>query len=502
LFTFPAPTATLSRMEPLSIDVLVIGSGGAGLRAAIAAAEEGCKTLVISKGTPALGTATLMSDGFFASSGHGLSPADHATMTQEIGYHLNKPEMVKVFCEETPARLHELQNRGVPFMAGPGGIRAPKVRLGRMIVPKALMAWAIEVGVTFLGWTTATDLLTDDGRVVGCIGLSKGRPVSLRAKATVLCTGGASGLFLFHDNPMTNIGDGLGLAARAGATLRDMEFAQFYPFVTNQPGAPQVLLAPPLSDIGRIINDQNEDLVEKYGLAGFIPLGVKARDRLSRALFQEHLSGRYVFLDLRSMTNDDWKHPNAGEQLRSLLESRFHCASAPLPIMPVAHFTMGGVEIDDNGWTGKAGLFAAGEVAHGLHGANRMGGNALSETLVFGARAGRAAAEYARSLSLGSNMPVSQGREIANPPQGASPLSILKRLKETLWKYCGPVRTGVGLRQGIKIIENLKQEKLVWRNTADVTLANSLENAFHTALNILEAALARRNSLGAHYRED
>jgi fumarate reductase (CoM/CoB) subunit A len=487
-------------MDETITDVLIVGSGAAGLRAAIAAAEAGCRTLVISKGTPTLGSATLMSDGFFASSGSDLSLEDHIRMTEESGYHLNNPELVRIFCAETPERLQELQRRGGGFTISPGGMRAPKIRLGRSAIPSALERWAVEAGVAFRGWTTATDLLVHEGRIAGSLVLSRGRNIIVRAKATILCTGGTSALFLFHDNPVTNVGDGFTLASRAGANLRDMEFAQFYPFVTNQPGAPRILLTPPLSDVGKIINDHGEDLVEKYSLGGFIPLGVKARDRLSRALFQEHLAGRRAFVDLRTMTDADWKHPNAGEKLRGLLEGRFHAGITPVPVMPAAHFTMGGIEIDVDGFTGKEGLFAAGEATCGLHGANRMGGNALSETLVFGSRAGRAAAEYAKSHGFPKITTV-KPRSTSHRKDGASPLALLRRLKEGVWKHCGPVRTTAGLEEGISLIEELKRKDVRCSNAVDAEWAATLDNALGTARTIFEAAIARRSSIGAHYRE-
>jgi aspartate oxidase len=487
-------------MEEIKTDVLVIGSGGAGLRAAISAAESGCRTLVVSKTTPVLGSATLLSDGFFGSSGLGMTCADHVRITMETGYGLNNPEMVEVFTKEAPIRLEELTRRGVPFMMDKGGMRAPKIRLGHMSVPHVLEKWAVEAGATLMGWTTVTDLITADGLIVGCTGLSKGHQIAIHTKSIILCSGGASGLFLFHDNPMTNLGDGYALAARVGAVLKDMEFAQFYPFVTSVPGKPRILMTPPLSDGGEIVNDKEEDLIEKYDLGAFRPLGMKARDRLSRALFQEYQSGHPVFLDLRAISEDTWQHPNAGQKLRRFLESRYRCNVSPIPIMPAAHFTMGGVEIDIDGRTSVKGLFAAGELACGLHGANRMGGNALSETLVFGARAGIAAAAWARSVSLANRITVKQPLDAAS--SGPTPLAIVKRLKEALWKYGGPIRTHDGLIHGIEIVDQIEKERPARHSMAEAALAASIPNCLFTARSILEAALSRRESLGAHYRED
>ncbi len=500
VFTFLSMPLRMVTMEEIRTDVLVIGSGAAGLRAAIAAAQEGCGTLLVSKGTPALGSATILSDGFFASSGSGMDPAEHTRLTLETGYHLNRPEMVKLLAQETPARLEELARRGLVFAEGAGGMRAPRVRLGNTAVPHVLMRWAVDAGVTAVGWTTVADLTKVEGRVSGASAVSKGRPVQILAKATVLCTGGASALYLSHDNPTTNVGDGYAIAARAGATLKDMEFIQFYPLVTSEPGKPRVLIGPPFADVGRIVNDRGEDLVEKYGLSALKPLGLRARDRLSRALYQEQMAGRRVFLDLRSMTEEDWRHPGAaGAGVRAFYETRYGCRTEPLPVMPAAHFTMGGVVIDDSGRTGVEGLFAAGEVAWGLHGANRMGGNALSEALVFGARAGTAAASRARSASHRAMDRPSILSELSSA--GTTPLSVLKRLRETLWTHCGPVRTREGLARGAALIDQLKKEPIACRDTHQEAMVTTVSSALFVARRILESAQSRQESLGAHYLE-
>lgn len=488
-------------MEELKTDVLVIGTGGAGLRAAIAAAEAGCATLLISKGSPMLGSATLLSDGFFTVSGAGMEPAEHVRLTLETGYHLNDPALVKVLSEEAPARLAELTLHGATLIESNGGMRSPRVRLGNMPIPGILGLWAARAGVSVMGWTTVIDLAVDAGRVAGCSALVQGRPVCIRAKATILCTGGASALFRYHDNPITSLGDGYAIAARAGAHLQDMEFIQFYPLITDEPATPRVLIMPPLADVGRVVNDKGEDLVEKYGLGSFRPLGLRARDRLSRALFQEHLAGSSIFLDLRSMTDKDWLDPAAGKVLQHLFETRYATSAKPLPIMPAAHFTIGGIPIDPHCKTNVEGLFAAGEVTCGLHGANRMGGNALSEALVFGARAGAAAAEWAHSTTLGKA--VAPAPETKAPSTGTeSPLAVLRRLKSALWQYCGPVRCAQGLSTGIEVLGALERQPLSCRGAFDAALAASLRNGFYTARAILEAAQSRHESIGAHFRTD
>ena len=168
--------------------------------------------------------------------------------------------------------------------------------------------------------------------------------------------------------------------------------------------------------------------------------------------------------------------------------------------MPAAHFTMGGIEIDGDGFTGKEGLFAAGEATCGLHGANRMGGNALSETLVFGNRAGRAAAIYAKSHKLPGISAVEPGSRPARG-EGLSPLALLDQLKRNVWTHCGPVRTTAGLEEGISFVEAVGREDVRCRNAVDAAWAVMLGNAIDTARTIFEAAIAHKSSIGAHYRE-
>lgn len=488
-------------MDEIETDVLVVGTGGAGLRASIAAADAGCTTLLVSKGTPTLASATIMADGFFSAPASGMDRDEHVRLTLETGYHLNDRSLVEILADEALARLAELVQRGAPLSPGKGGMRSARVRLGNIPIPHIMLDWALDAGVRLMGGTTVIDLLLEEGRVTGCSALSRGRQTAIRSKATVLCTGGASALFRFHDNPLTALGDGYAIAARAGAHLKDMEFAQFYPFITNKPATPRLLIMPPLADVGRIINDRGEDLVEKYDLSSFRPLGRRARDRLSRALFQEQLNGRATFLDLRHMTGEDWLDPAAGEGLRRLFEGRYGTHEKPLPITPAAHFTIGGIPIDPKGRTNVEGLFAAGEAACGLHGANRLGGNALSETLVFGARAGTGAAEWARSVAHGkATVPAFM---LETPPAGAeSALGVLKELKQALWQYCGPMRTTEGLAACVESLRALEQRPLSWRTAAEAAFAASVKNGLTTAKKIVEAAQARRESIGAHYREE
>ncbi len=491
--------------DELTTDVAVIGSGGAGLRAAVAAREEGLNVLLLSKCSRGLATATTLSNGAFGCKGSGLTVDQHIKSTMETGYYLNDPSLVQALAEEAPVRIEELRKKGARFKSSP--VAAVAMRRppdsGREVVD-VLLAWGRECGVMMIDWHTAAALSAADGRLTGCVAIGRdGRQLFINSGAVIICTGGASALYKFHDNPTANLGDGYALAQKAGARLKDMEFIQFYPLIACEPHAPRILIQPYLAESGRIINDKNEDLLEKYDLANDRPVAIKARDKLSRALFTEYLSGNSTYLDLRGLKREDWDHP-FGHNVQEDFERLYEADKKPVRIMAVAHFTMGGIPIDEWARTDVEGLFAAGESACGLHGANRMGGNALSETLVFGYRAGIAAARYCRerhesrpgASTSGSFDPgrYSAGRHL--------PRQALTVLRDTLWNSCGPVRNKRGLVQAMETVVKLKEEGVRCEHASELASTVAVSNSIETAQAIVQGALDRQESIGAHFRED
>ena len=494
-------------MEEVNTDVLVIGSGGAGLRAAIAARQEGCSVNVISKSSATRGTATLISNGVFGSSGFGMSADEYATLTLDTGCRLNNPSLVKVLAEEIPLRIKELSERGARFKEATSGVvvlRKPPDS-GREVTD-VLLSWARSSGVQIIDWVTAAEFIAMEGRVAACTAVRRdGSRLFFRTGAVVLATGGASALFRVHDNPVFHVGDGYALAGRAGAELQDMEFSQFYPLIASEPHAPRLLIQPFLAEAGELVNDQGENLLEKYSLTDARPVALRARDRLSRALFRECLAGRTVYLDLRGLQDKDWEDPFAHNVQRTF-ERRLKCKEKPVRIMPTAHYTMGGVVVDSEGRTAVEGLFAAGEVACGLHGANRLGGNGLSETLVFGLRAGAAAGRYCREQG---KPPRSSRREDTLFPDSAPYLSgkllpseVLNRIREILWNWCGPVRNKEGLTRAVTELGGLEDQGILCRKANDMAAAIAIWNGLYTAKLIARGALDRPVSVGAHFRED
>lgn len=494
-------------MKEYSTEVLVIGSGSAGLRSAIAAREKGCKVLLLTKCTEGLATSTLISGGAFGSSGFGLGIDDYIQMTMEVGCGRNNPVLVKILSEEAPNRIWELRRKGLIFRERQNGVRADGKHpiLGKQII-STLLKWARNLHIQIASFVTAIELLDDNGVIVGCLAITaKGVPIFIRANAVILCTGGASALFKFHDNPITNIGDGYGIAHRNGVEIQDMEFIQFYPLVIHAKHLPRMNALPSFAEKGQIVNDLGEDILSKYGLSSIERIATRGRDKLSIALCQEMMNGRCVYLDIREVPQEVWTDPFE-QHMVHILEIKYQARERLLPIIPSAHFTIGGCVIDENCSTSKRGLFAAGEVACGVHGANRMGGNALTETLVFGKIAGEAAARYIFDCVSKSTKGLKKEKFAENClgfEKGKHfPSKIIKMLQNIMWDCCGPVRNEEKLYIARDEIERLKQEGICCEKPENLAYSFSVLNSLECAEIIIESSIARKESLGAHFRFD
>lgn len=431
-------------MDHFTCDVLVLGSGAAGLRAAISAREAGLDVLVLSKAAPGKSTCTGLSGGVLGGA-HSSGESGHLERTLRAGRGINQQDLAKILCAEAPARLDELMRWGIKAEVHNGFLFAkgrPPV-MGEEIV-NCLIRKNTELGTRFMGNLIAAGMVLENG-AAGLIGFARqsGEPIAFSCKAVVLATGGAAALYLRHDNPVGMLGHGWTLALEAGALLQDMEFVQFYPVCLAEP-APLVI-PPRLADCGLLTNEAGEDVLKKYAIVER-PAAEMARDRLSQALFQEiHRNGRGISLDLRDVTMEKWQSDPFSASLLHILKDRHEALSRPLSVAPAAHHTMGGVKIDGRGATSVPGLFAAGEVTGGLHGANRMGGNALSETLVFGARAGAAAAYWAKGN--GPDQRRSALRRLAerfrvrqsarSGETGFSDSKLLDTIRKTMWEDGG-----------------------------------------------------------------
>jgi len=499
-------------MDHISCDVLIIGSGAAGLRAAISAREADLDVCVISKGLPGKATCTILSAGVFAGVAAPDQTETHIQNTLQAGRGINQKELVEVLVTEGPTRLKELMEWGIKGEFHNGYLftkgRAPV--WGQEIV-RCLLKKAKGLGVRFMGGMAVTSLKSFEG-AAGVIAHSavRGKWVGLTAKAVILATGGAGALFLRHDNPQRMFGEGYALALDAGAQLQDMEFVQFYPLGLAERNLPPFLIPPRLADHGRLFNSRNEDILEKYGIVER-PAGERARDRLSHVLFAEtSREQNEIWLDLTEVSDEQWHEDPFSASSWGVFGKQYGALDHPVRVAPMAHHVMGGVCIDVHGSTTVPGLFAAGEVTGGLHGANRLGGNALTETQVFGARAGAAAAEWVRRNAAVSHEEVM--KELSVTPFGAktdtaaSEVSRIKtRLRNIMWDKGGIIRNRDGLFQALNAIEEIHTELLDLPEPNDpLALQRMLElrSAARVGALILAAAMRREESRGAHFRED
>lgn len=499
-------------MEHFDCDVLVIGSGAAGLRAAIAARRMDCEVAVISKASPGKGTCTILSGGVFAGTPPGESLETHLNQTLKAGRGINQLELVNILVEEGPLRLQELVKWGLKGSFHKGNLisEGRPFIWGEEII-NCLVQKARGVGVRFLNGLMVADLNTQPERsAVLAYRIQTNRWLAISAKAVVLATGGAGGLYSRHDNPQRMLGDGYGLALAAGAVLQDMEFVQFYPLGLAEPGLPSFLIPPKLADCGRLTNDHGEEIHAKYRITER-PAGINARDRLAQALYTEiYRHHNRVWLDLRAVSVTRWTAEPFSASTHHILGERYGAKHRSVRVAPLAHHVMGGVCIDPQGATSVAGLFAAGEVTGGLHGANRRGGNALTETVVFGARAGQAAGQWANNAPEGRiELPTEAFRkpDIDAAVNDAKPAAVhlLTRLRQTLWHDGGILRSRPGLNRAAGVLAAIKDEAgalPIADDPRQLQRILELRFAVRTAELILQAALRREESRGAHFRED
>ena len=498
-------------MDRIQTDILVIGSGAAGLRAAVAARGKGARVTVIGKLPPGLGTATILSGGGFAAAVEGMTPQEHFDRTMETGRGINDRALVEVLAAEGGDRLLELIDWGMEAIVLRGSVSAKgKAPAWGKALTDPLTVKGVESGVEYVSGLVVWRLLNTE-RGAGAIAYrpQDGAWVALEAKVIILAAGGAGALFLRHDNPQRMTGDGYALAAEAGLNLQDMEFAQFFPVATAVPGKPSHLVSPRLADLGKLVNDRGEDLLKKYDIT-VRPAAIRARDKLSQALFNElNILGNEVTLDLTGVDLGDGPVDNLTATNWVLLKDKYQADKTPIQVAPTSHFFVGGVTIDQSGRTNKDCILACGEVTGGVHGANRMGGNALTEAIVFGARAGETAADLARGIDSVPDLANQLEAMIpAQPPLNpAAPEAskIKTELRTLMWNQVGIVRNHDGLSQALAEVSRMKTE--LWAGLAKDTPKEfcrllELDHALKTARLIIGSALLRKESRGVHFRSD
>jgi len=502
-------------MEIVCTDVLIIGSGIAGLRAALEVSRRGKQAVVVSKSSAGKANNSYLAGGLFAVSHGDFSRDAHREKTLSSGRHLNKQCLVNKFVSEAPRMIEELQGFGLKgnFLLN-GFATWDESLIGGPKISAVLVASCRKAGVRFLDGLMATDLLVRENACLGAFAFHRwtGHLYGIRAGAVLLATGGAGAIYSEHDNAPGMTGDGYVLALQASLELIDMEFIQFYPMAYASKGNPHMLIPAALADLGIIKNRFGEDLKKKYSLSEK-PIAIVSRDRFAQALFKEMRLGNDVrgalLLDLRKMDNASMPESNA---LEARLRKSIAYDGKPIRIVPACHHTMGGLVIDPAGRTRIENLFAAGEVVGGIHGANRMGGNALSEALVFGAIGGRTAVERltASKAQPDINTMVKEcaGRSFHSKIDKRAKASVapdlMKEIGDILWNCSGILRNGPSLKKALESIEEILKD-ITEQHAADPWELSKIiecENAAINAYAITASALKRTESRGSHYRED
>jgi succinate dehydrogenase / fumarate reductase flavoprotein subunit len=554
--------------ETFEHDVLVIGAGGAGLRAAIEASAAGARVGLVCKSL--LGKAhTVMAEGGIAAALANVDERDnwkvHFADTMRGGQYVNQWRMAELHAKEAPDRVRELEAWGAVFDRTKdgrilqrhfGGHKYPRLahvgdRTGLEMI-RTLQDHGVHQGIDVYMEHTILSLLKDGDRVVGAFGYERerGRFRIFRAKAVVLATGGIGRAYKITSNSWEYTGDGHALAYQAGAELIDMEFIQFHPTgMVWPPSVMGILVTEGVRGEGGILTNKHgkrfmfESIPENYRPQtadneeegwrycqghkdARRPPELLTRDHVSRCIVREIKEGRGsphggVFLDISWIKQ---KIANADEHIKRKLPSMYHqfkqladidITEEPMEVGPTTHYIMGGVRVDpDTQMSRLPGLFAAGECAAGINGANRLGGNSLSDLLVFGKRAGEFAAKFARENQYGSiNTDGIEhvAREALAPFEridGENPYVIQKELQEVMQDLVGIVRTESEMREALEKIGNFKMRA----GKTSITGNREYNPGWHTALDlknllvvseaITRAALDRKESRGAQFRED
>jgi succinate dehydrogenase / fumarate reductase flavoprotein subunit len=561
----------MTNYETYHHDVLVIGSGGAGLRAAIEASAAGVSVAVVCRSL--LGKAhTVMAEGGVAAALGNVDDRDnwkvHFTDTLRGGQYLNNERMAELHAKESPDRVRELEAWGAVFdrtddgrilQRNFGGHKYPRLahvgdRTGLEMI-RTLQDYTIHLGVDIYQEFTIVNLLKEGDKVVGAFGYDreKGLFKVFHAKAVIIATGGMGRIYKISSNSWDCTGSGISLAYHAGAELIDMEFVQFHPTgMVWPPSVRGLLITEGVRGEGGVLRNNAgrrfmfDDVPESYRAQTSTneeegwrytqgdknakrPPELLTRDHVARCIMREIREGRGsphggVYLDIAWIKE---KIPNATEHIRRKLPSMYHqfkelagvdITKEAMEVGPTTHYIMGGVKVDaDSQMTSTPGLFAAGECAAGLHGANRLGGNSLSDLLVFGKRAGEYAAAYAKQTPAGkiSEREVQEIATAALAPferessaAGENPFQIQSKLQDRMQDLVGIVRNGKELEEALKHIGELK-EKIIrvacsgnrgynpgWHTALELTHMITVAEA------IARAALQRKESRGGHYRED
>ena len=525
----------------LSTDVLVVGAGGAGMYAAIAAARAGAGVILADKNMIGRGGATVMAQMTVAAALGEQEPDTweaHLADTLAAGRGLCDAALAEVLCRHAPERMREMDDWGVGWARADGHIRqvtAPGhgrrrccyvdfLNTGPAVAGTLRKRVGRTAGIRALSNVAITDLVVGDGSVRGALALALGdsAEIEIEAGATVIATGGLTKLYARSSASNNMAGEGYALALRAGAALVDMEFVQFFPIGHLAPrlvGMDPIMWDPFRYKLGgRLLNGAMEEFIDRYGGEDGGRY-TATRDLATYAICREVEAERGspsggVWLSFTHL-HEAKLRAAFGPVVDRLLKNGIDLTREPVEVAPIAHYHMGGVKVDTRMRSTVAGLYAAGEAVGGAAGANRLSGNAISEALVYGEIAGREAAGFAESRAGGWDAPAAEtAREATAPParttgSGRSAVALMQELRRLMWRRVGPFRDRAGLTAALERIGTMRSVDLldvrVTDNSAfaiELTDWHELRSALHVAEAVTVAALAREESRGAHQRDD
>lgn len=524
--------------KTISSDVLIIGSGGAGARAAIEVDNAGLKALIVSKGLSFRSGCTGMAEGGYNAVFKAVDEEDtidaHIYDTLKGGSYLNDSKLVDILVNESPKRLIDLENYGALFdrqesgkinQRAFGGQQYRRTcfqgdRTGHEIIT-ALKEEITKRDIETLDEVMVTNLiLSQDARpprVIGAVGLDLKTSdiIFLQAKSVIIATGGAGQLYPVTSNTVQKNGDGYALAWNVGANLIDMEEVQFHPTGMVAPESKKGVLVTEAvrGEGGILLNKNKERFMKKYSPE---KMELSTRDVVARSIYTEIIEGRGtenggVYLDISHLDADVIE-----EKLETMVlqfkDVDVDITKEPMEVAPTAHHFMGGVKINENCESSIANLYAAGEASGGVHGANRLGGNALADTQVFGKIAGENAAKAAKTVDFEENPEMFKAEEdrITGLIKDGSikPQELKKRIKKLMWEKVSIIRNEKNLNEALKelmemekSLNDLKVEDKKQYNT-DLQTALEVINMVQIATLVVKSAILRRESRGAHFRED
>lgn len=513
--------------EILETDVLVIGEGSAGQVAALAASEAGADVILLYSGQA---SSTAISTGFLTYAAHvGFTTEEvFEAMSDVTGKGLCDTGLLRRLVDEAPEEMGAIiEKYEIPVDKAPRGYRVRRSTgmRGKDLLDETygadgsedmtglMMEFSSTHGTALFSQLRKAVKASNVRRIKGsALSLSSqgpsiwadvnGQPVKIAARAVILATGGMQGVYEFTDTPQNLLGDGQSMALEAGADLVDMEFIQFYPLAVNEKGAPAIFLYPDYPSTAKLVNSDGEDLILKHMGPGQSALAALHNwDFLSFIIQSEIIEGREVLIDFRETTADEW----APDSLTATFLSKHvpDYRERPVRISPSSHYTIGGVRVDINSQTNLPGVYACGEVAGGIHGANRHGGTALVEAMTFGAIAGRHAAA---NLQPRSNM----SRLTDNPPaitrdgSGATPAGLLGKVRSIAQQGLGPARNDALLEATLEKLRAVQEEiaGLGWDDLQGFGEVQRIARVARLSEAMCLAMRRRQESRGTHIRSD